>query len=97
MIPDAWEHVTATLPLRPRDRAMYLAALAVGLATAGLPDGEAIPTLVAACDELHGDAMAARRRLYSSRLGSVPARREAARLLDIVCTRTRPAATKRTA
>ena len=91
MIAETSEHVTQTLPLRPRDRAMYLAALAVGLATAGVRDDEAIPTLVSACDGKHGDAVAARRRLYSSSLGSVPDRREAARLLDIVCTRTRPA------
>lgn len=90
MIPEPREHVTATLPLRPRDRAMYLAALAVGLATAGVRDDEAIPTLVSACDGKHGDAVAARRRLYSSRLGSVPDRREADRLLHLVCTRTRP-------
>lgn len=92
-----WEHVTAPLPLRPRDRAMYLAALAVGLATADLPDAQAIPQLVDACGGKHGDAVAARRRLYSSKLGSVPDRREAARLLDLVCARTRPTGAARSA
>lgn len=95
MIPEAGEHVTAQLPLRPRDRAMYLAALAVGLATAGYRDTEAVAQLLAACDGRHGDAVAARRRLFSSQLGSAPDRRDAARLLDIVCARTRPASALR--
>lgn len=89
MIPEAPEHVTATLPIRPRDRAHYLAALAVGLATAALPDEQALETLVTACEGKHGDVVAARRRLYSSHLGSVANRREAARLLDIASTRVR--------
>lgn len=95
MSPEAWEHVTAPLPLRPRDRAMYLAALAVGLSTADVPDEQAVATLRAACGGRRGDALAARRRLYASTLGSVPDRREAARLLDLLCARLRPTATGR--
>lgn len=80
--------VTAELPLlRPRDRAMYLAALAVGLAEAGIRDDAAVATLAEACDGRRGDAQAARRRLFSSHLGSSEHRREAARLLDLLGTR----------
>lgn len=75
-------------PMRPRDRANYLAALAVGLATAGVPDDAAVDELVAAADGRHGDAVAARRRLYASTLGSCERRRQAARLLALVCQRT---------
>lgn len=97
MTPEVGEHVTAPLPLRPRDRAMYLAALAVGLATAGVSDEDALTTLTSACLGKHGDAVSARRRLYSSTLGAAADRREAARLLDIVCARTRPAGSRRPA
>ncbi|MBW3659403.1 MAG: hypothetical protein KY457_12245 [Actinobacteria bacterium] len=97
MSPEVGEHVTAPLPLRPRDRAMYLAALAVGLATARVSDEDALTTLTCACNGRHSDAIAARRRLFSSTLGAAADRREAARLLDIVCARMRAAAMRRPA
>lgn len=96
-MPELGEHVTATLPLRPRDRAMYLAALAVGLATARVSDEDAVATLRSACDGRHSDAVAARRRLYSSKLGAAADRRDAARLLDILCARIRAGAMRRPA
>lgn len=80
---------TAELP-RLSDRAQYVAALAVGLATAQVSDAHAVAELRAACHDRHGEAVAARRRLYASCLGSSDNRREAARLLDRVCDQTRP-------
>jgi hypothetical protein len=75
---------------RPGDRALYLAALAVGLATAQLDDDAALAELTAAVAGRHGDAVAARRRIYASNLGSCENRRDAVRLLDIVCDQIRP-------
>jgi hypothetical protein len=68
---------------RPRDRALYLAALAVGLAEAGRDDGTALAELREASADRAGDLRAARRRLYTSSLGSCDARREADRLLQL--------------
>ncbi len=68
---------------RPSDRAHYLAALAVGLAEAGLTDATAVAQLAGAAEARPGDLVAARRRLYSTTLGSCASRRDATRLLDL--------------
>jgi hypothetical protein len=75
--------VEAGPDLRPRDRAMYLAALAVGLAEAELDVHEALSELREAAAGRRGDLLAARRRLYASSLGSCASRRQAARLLEL--------------
>lgn len=71
----------------PRDRALYLAALAVGLASAGLDDRVACRQLRDAAGSRRNDLVAARRRLYSSTLASAEERTEAARLLQLAVDR----------
>lgn len=68
---------------RPRDRALYLAALAVGLCEAHVADEHALATLRTAVRGRPGDLRAAWRRLYASKLGSCTTRRAAARLLQL--------------
>lgn len=83
MTPPTQSAETGSAPPRLRDRAMYLAALAVGLAVAGVSETTARDDLRAAAGERRGDLVAARGRLYSSSLATAEHRKVAARLLHL--------------
>ncbi|MDX1621164.1 MAG: hypothetical protein R3320_09250 [Nitriliruptorales bacterium] len=73
------------------DRARYIAALAVGLTTAGRPDAEVLEELVAEADRAPDLLQQAARCVYALRVGDTEHRRAAQSLLLRAVMETSPA------